>query len=393
MTSMARYQHIQLHLYEPTQNRRFAALSCAVLASLAIHGGALLLIPGDKDEGVANFGYGGMTVSLGPAGRDAGGEVATEQPASETLEDITPPETETLEAVKPVEQQVLQETLQETATIEPVVVDEVTVPEPEAVLASEVAEVQETEPAPTLPEPDLALNAEVADVSDLSAPEVATAEAEIIEVEPAEVKPVTPLAVEPEEVVATENAATPPLPKRRPAPEKRPLVQEVQKAEVAEPKTSSVSETASDIEPREEARAEVADGLSKTETANQVAGQGGKSGDSGLSEAGQGDNTAGGGAPGTSSDYYREVTAWLEKHKRYPRRSKLRNEQGVVMLRFVVNRDGMVSVSAIEESSGYKRLDKEAMGMIERAQPLPPIPEDMRQANLDLVIPVKFNLR
>ncbi len=390
---MTRHQHIHPDLYGPSPNRRFTALSCAVLASLAIHGGALLLIPGDKDKGVANFGYGGISVSLGPAGRDAGGEVATAQAASETLEEIPPTETEPLEAVTPVEPQILPETLQETATIEPVVVDEATVPEPEAVLASEVAEVQETEPAPTLPEPDLAMNAEVADVTDLSAPEVTTAEAEIIEVEPAEVKPVTPLAVEPEEVVATAKVAAPPLPKRRPELEKKPLVQELQKTEVVEPKTSVATDTASDIEPREEARAEVTDGLSETQTANQVAGEGGKSGDSGLSEAGQGDNTAGGGAPGDSSDYYREVTAWLEKHKRYPRRSKLRNEEGVVMLRFVVNRDGMVSVSTIEESSGYKRLDKEAMGMIERAQPLPPIPEDMRQANLDLVIPVKFNLR
>lgn len=384
--TMMRYGTIRPEVSGPSPDRTSTALCFAVLASLAIHGGALLLVPGDDEKGVANFGHGGITVSLGPSGREAGGVVPAAQADSEMAEEVDATETQTVETITPAQ----PETVRETVTADPRVIEEVTTPEPQAVIASVPAEMLETETVSAMPEPDFVLDAQVADVSDLSAPEITATEVEVIDVETADVAPEIRSSVEPEEVVAKSKATPPPLPKRRPELQKKPLVQETQKAEVAaEPMKSLAPETAGNSGRTEQAN----DGESQTQTENQVVGYGGKSGDSGLSEAGQGDNTAGGGAPGASSDYYREITAWLEKHKRYPRRSKLRNEEGVVMLRFVVNRDGMVTVSGIKESSGHKRLDKEAMGMIKRAQPLPAMPDDMRQAQLDLVVPVRFHLQ
>lgn len=195
------------------------------------------------------------------------------------------------------------------------------------------------------------------------------------------------------------KVAAPPFPKRRPEEIKTPSAEAPPKAAIAATPRKPVHQetrepvTESAVTQRKPSRAKATDGDTSSPPTNQIAGEGGRSAESGLSEAGQGDNSVGDGAPGADSDYYREVLAWLEKHKRYPRRSKLRNEQGVVLLHFVVSRDGMVTISTIKKSSGHKRLDTEAMGMIERAQPLPAIPDGMRRAKLDLVVRVEFHLQ
>jgi protein TonB len=127
--------------------------------------------------------------------------------------------------------------------------------------------------------------------------------------------------------------------------------------------------------------------------ANLTEGQGGISGLSGTGQAGQGSDRPGSGAPGAESDYFQELSRWLEKHKRYPRRSKLRNEQGVVLLRLVVTQSGDVSAFKIVEGSGYQRLDKEVADMIDRAKPLPAIPDALQQTSISVLLPVGFLLR
>ncbi len=349
-------------------DRYSIAFGLAVLTSLAIHGAVVLMMPGENSQGVAYSGHGGITVSLGPAGRDAGGETAAEHESFEAVQETVVAEAEALEA---------SETL-ETVSAEPVLTETLSVkPEPETPTVTEATDREEVEEAET------------------ETPESEAIEVDTFDVVDAEIAPLeTPRVKSTDEVVVASKVATPPLPRRRPEQIKTPSAKAPPKAKIAakpsEPVHREARKSATALKP---ARAEAVDGDATTPTTNQIAGQGGRSGESGLSEVGQGDNSAGGGTPGADSDYYREVLAWLEKHKRYPRRSKLRNEQGVVLLRFVVSRDGMVTISRIKKSSGHKRLDKEAMGMIERAQPLPAIPDGMRQAKLSLVVPVEFHLQ
>ena len=49
--------------------------------------------------------------------------------------------------------------------------------------------------------------------------------------------------------------------------------------------------------------------------------------------------------------------------------------------------------AAIARRSGYADLDDEVMAMIMRAEPLPPFPESMPQARLDLTVPIRFSLQ
>lgn len=106
-----------------------------------------------------------------------------------------------------------------------------------------------------------------------------------------------------------------------------------------------------------------------------------------------GDTTTGGGIQGVTTSYTAVLQSWLEKHKKYPRRARRRGQEGVVLLYFKMDSDGNVLSYTIKESSGYSQLDDEVEAMIKRAQPLPPIPEEMGKEILELIVPVQFNLR
>ncbi|HSH44122.1 MAG TPA: TonB family protein [Arenicellales bacterium] len=108
--------------------------------------------------------------------------------------------------------------------------------------------------------------------------------------------------------------------------------------------------------------------------------------------AGSGDTASAGGTTGASPDYLAQLRAWLERHKRYPRRARLRRLEGTAMLHFVIDREGRVLEYSIRESSGHEVLDRAVAAMIERAQPLPGMPSDMSHERLALLLPVQFFL-
>lgn len=105
------------------------------------------------------------------------------------------------------------------------------------------------------------------------------------------------------------------------------------------------------------------------------------------------DTDSAGGTPGATSSYAAQLQAWLEKHKEYPRRAELRRQQGTALLYLILDRDGQVLEHRIKETSGHRLLDREVLAMIERAQPLPRMPDEVPNASLELVVPVEFFLR
>jgi periplasmic protein TonB len=96
---------------------------------------------------------------------------------------------------------------------------------------------------------------------------------------------------------------------------------------------------------------------------------------------------------------YESASAWessvighLQRYRRYPSEALARREEGVVLLRFSVDRNGHVLARSIARSSGYADLDKEVMDMIVRAEPLPQFPANMPQARLVLTVPIRFSV-
>lgn len=95
----------------------------------------------------------------------------------------------------------------------------------------------------------------------------------------------------------------------------------------------------------------------------------------------------------TQAAFAAKLFAHLNRFKRYPTAARLRHEEGVVSLRFRMDRAGQVLAFAIAKSSGAKALDEEALSLLGRAQPLPAIPTEFRDERLELIVPVEFSLR
>lgn len=87
------------------------------------------------------------------------------------------------------------------------------------------------------------------------------------------------------------------------------------------------------------------------------------------------------------------MLAHLNKNRRYPVSAMARRQQGVPYVRFVMDREGRVLSSRLERSSGFDALDREAVTLPKRAQPLPKPPADKPGASIELVVPVEFFMR
>lgn len=83
----------------------------------------------------------------------------------------------------------------------------------------------------------------------------------------------------------------------------------------------------------------------------------------------------------------------LNRHKRYPAGARAKREQGVVYVRFAMDRHGRVLRAGIERRSKYIPLDEEGLALLQRAQPLPEPPTEIEGDPLEMVVPVEFSLR
>lgn len=83
----------------------------------------------------------------------------------------------------------------------------------------------------------------------------------------------------------------------------------------------------------------------------------------------------------------------LGRHKRYPAEAREQRHEGVATVRFSMDRNGQVLSARLEKSSGFALLDQEAMAILQRATPLPRIPDALTGDVLELVIPIQFSLR
>lgn len=83
----------------------------------------------------------------------------------------------------------------------------------------------------------------------------------------------------------------------------------------------------------------------------------------------------------------------LERHKRYPSEAQRARQEGVTYVRFTMSRDGRVLAARIERASGIGALDREGLELLQRAQPLPPLPSDQPGESLEIVVPIQFFLR
>lgn len=91
--------------------------------------------------------------------------------------------------------------------------------------------------------------------------------------------------------------------------------------------------------------------------------------------------------------YLTTLRAILERNLRFPMVAREQGLSGTATVRFTVTRDGRVLHAALSRSSGEASLDREALALLGRVSPLPPLPADFPQQAVELVVPVVFRLR
>lgn len=91
--------------------------------------------------------------------------------------------------------------------------------------------------------------------------------------------------------------------------------------------------------------------------------------------------------------YAARIRSWLLAHKIYPRGARMRRQEGVVQVRFVLDRRGGLIEGRIVGSSGSELLDREGLAMLARAVPYPAAPDEVRGDRIEFTAAIEFQLR
>jgi protein TonB len=89
-----------------------------------------------------------------------------------------------------------------------------------------------------------------------------------------------------------------------------------------------------------------------------------------------------------TANWMKQISAIFERHKRYPKVSKIKEAKVKVSL--VLNRLGHVVELGILESSGDPRFDEEALSMIRRSDPVPRPPAKLTDDTFSYSLDVNF---
>lgn len=94
------------------------------------------------------------------------------------------------------------------------------------------------------------------------------------------------------------------------------------------------------------------------------------------------------------SHYEQAISSWIQRFKLYPEEAKKARLTGDAVLRVRIDRRGNVRYSALESSTGSPELDRAALEMVRRANPVPPASPDYPAAEvIEFLIPVSFRLQ
>ncbi len=92
-------------------------------------------------------------------------------------------------------------------------------------------------------------------------------------------------------------------------------------------------------------------------------------------------------------DYFALISAHLNRRKVYPVEARKARQQGVVTVRFTVDRAGAVSDVSIKRSSQHAILDAATLDLMQRVAPLPRMPASMQRDRITVSLPIDYSLR
>ncbi|MFH1281913.1 MAG: energy transducer TonB, partial [Candidatus Omnitrophota bacterium] len=93
------------------------------------------------------------------------------------------------------------------------------------------------------------------------------------------------------------------------------------------------------------------------------------------------------------SEYVRKITKRLQDNFVYPWTAKRDQLQGLVRLGLRLDSLGTLLDVEIKQSSGYSIFDENAVSMIKKLSPYPPLPSKLNQEELRIDIPIVYKLK
>lgn len=122
-----------------------------------------------------------------------------------------------------------------------------------------------------------------------------------------------------------------------------------------------------------------------------VAQAGGRGPTAGVAGAGGTNRNAQGRA--SVSSYQATIFAHLRRFRSYPPEARRQGIKGTSTVTFTVNASGALISATLSGSSGAAILDREAVAMVRRASPFPPIPAGLAQSQVTVRAPIRFDIR
>lgn len=90
--------------------------------------------------------------------------------------------------------------------------------------------------------------------------------------------------------------------------------------------------------------------------------------------------------------YKRTLAEIINSRKRYPQRALSLNQEGVVVIRMILNKSGVVKKVEILDQSPYKSLATASLDIINSIHKFPPIPKELEMEEYSVKIPIKYEI-
>jgi len=90
--------------------------------------------------------------------------------------------------------------------------------------------------------------------------------------------------------------------------------------------------------------------------------------------------------------YFSYVVSKIEKNRVYPPEEIRRGNEGLVVLKIPINRDGTMGRLSVQRSPRYFRLTEAAIRAVEKSSPFPPYPSAISEDTLILQLDMDFRI-
>ncbi|MDR2071944.1 MAG: energy transducer TonB [Spirochaetaceae bacterium] len=92
--------------------------------------------------------------------------------------------------------------------------------------------------------------------------------------------------------------------------------------------------------------------------------------------------------------YITTIRSLIDRHKEYPYQARRQEQEGTVLIRFTLSRQGyLLGEPVIEKKSRWRLLDESAVLAVKKAAPYPPFPAEAGEDAISFQVVVSFSLQ